>query len=1109
MAERAQRRLGAVMMTDLVDSTATMIRLGPRYKAVADHHDDFVARILTRHGACLRGTGDGFMAIFDSVVVAIEAACELQWALEEYRAAATADDRYHIRIGLSAGELQWGGVQTAQGPAINEAARAEAKAAPDEILATDIVRVLSTLEFGDGFTDPHDVELKGLPGTTKLWTIDWRSRPPRSGPIPLPGAFSAAASRPFFGRHRELAELEEAWGRVAGGSRELVLLRGEAGIGKSTVARTFALAVHAQGASVFSGRCDPDRLVPYQPFVEALGTFTAHVPARSQLFGSNPDALATLTPRAPRGADAAGEGATDADRFFLFEAVTDWLTSNAAEHPVLVVVDDLHWADRPTLQLVRHLLRSQGPEGFLIVATMRDTHSDWSADFEDVLVDFLRLDGVCHSVHLGGLDAAAIAAAVASRAAAIASTHELTEAEQARLVGWLERYTGGNPLFLDSLLDAADIGELVDRVGAPDAVGGGSVPDAIVAQVRPSYRRLGREAQELVAVATVEGHHFRRDVLAEVTGLDPHEIEAGLDQLIEHGLIEAGGKNGEYQFAHRLVRDAMVSVAVGSSLTRLHEAIGRALIALAGADTNTDAGKISLHLSYSPDPVLRATAAHHATSAAQQALRGLAPAVAATHFERALELWATVPNGLGDVERVALLMDLGYARKHSGVPGADHALLDAAEMAEALGDARLMARAALASLRGTWSLTGAIDERKVDVVRRALAAIGDTDPSMSARLLGGLATELTFSADRTERDAAIAEAVAIARRLERDAPDDPHAAATLSRVLQSQHAVLSDPAGLAQRVELVAEMDRRTSTGSAYARFTTATNGYWTAIETGNAAECRRRLAVIEDIAAELDQPRLNAYATFFGSTQCAVSGRLTQALELGARALDLQKAIGEPDAETWWVGIRYIPFLELGRLPELIDDLGRALARAPSLGSMRAGLAHAYAISGEPERCRAQLDELPMERVAMLHQDRLSTLAMMTMASIECDVGDVQTAVRTSLAPFAGSVIFNGSACFGPVEHYLGLLAAAAGDHDAADAHFGAAADLSTRLGAPVLLAETNLAWGATLLERQASGDHARARAITDYASRCAADLDLVLLGQRAERMVELVDAE
>lgn len=1099
MADHNQRRFGAVMMTDMVDSTATMTRLGPRYKALADHHDELVQGVILAHGGEVRGTGDGFMAIFDSVAVAVDAACALQWTLTEYRASASPDDTYHIRIGLSAGELQWGGVQTAQGSAINEAARAESKAARDEILATDIVRTLTVAEFGTMFDEPREVELKGLPGTTRLWRVDWTARPPVPGPIPLPGAFSAAAERPFYGRDSERQFLADIWDRTARGSRELALLGGEAGIGKSTLARTFAADVHAHGAWVLYGRCDPDGLVPYQPIVEALTAFAAHTADQPHLLGSRSAALSTIAPRIATGPAADTDSRLDeSDRYVLFEAITDWLATNAANQPLLLVVDDLNWADRPTLQLVRHLVRSQGTAGFMVLATLRDTQSDWAPDFDDLLVDLQRLDGVCHSITLGGLDAAHIEAAVADR-------HGLAGEAASRLVDTLERYTGGNPLFLDSLLGELSIDDLLAQLDASDAHGDGmSVPDAIILQMRPRYRRLDANAQHLAAIAAVMGQRFRQDVLETVSGLSRPEVEAGLDELVEHGFVQSDHARGVYQFTHGLVRDAMVTVGGGSSVARLHVEIGNALVALAGPDLEAQAAEISLHLSHAVEPQVRADAADFAVRAARQALKRLAPAVAATHYQRALDIWADIPGGLKDEYRTALLMDLGYARKHSGVPGADGALLDAAEMAETVGDPRLMARAALASLRGTWSLTGAVDERKVSVLRRALAGIGEDDPALRARLLGGLASELTFAADRSERDAAIAEAVEIARGLEAASPADPAVQATLSRVLQSQHTVLSEPAGLAQRVELVAEMDERTRSGAPYARFTTATNGYWTSIECGDARGCRQRLAAMEDIAAELDQPRLTAYATFFGSIQSALEGRFDRALEQGAKALDLQKAIGEPDAEAWWVGIRYIPFLQLGRLPELIPDLERALAGVPGLGSMRAGLAHAFALSGDPDRCRVQLDGLPMDRVATLHQDRLTTLAMMAMASIECGFLDVQEEVREALTPFAGTILFNGSACFGPADHYLGLLAAAVEDFDAADAHYGAAADLSSNLAAPVLLAETNISWGSSLLRRRAPGDQVRARALIEYAAHSAEELGLDLLQARAADLVE-----
>ncbi len=228
----------------------------------------------------------------------------------------------------------------------------------------------------------------------------------RSRPVPLPFAGEVDdAGCPFVGRRDELDQLDAAWrsasepgsggggsggGGGGGGGTRLVLLAGEPGIGKTRLAMEAARAAHGQGAAVLVGHCDDGLAVPYQPFAEAMARAVRHLPAEdlAYLLGGRggelvrlvPD-LADLSPSVPVPLSSDPE----TDRYRLFEAIGHALSALARRAPVVLVLDDLHWATKPTLLLLRHVLTRVDPMPLLIVGTYRDTEVDGSHPLSDVL----------------------------------------------------------------------------------------------------------------------------------------------------------------------------------------------------------------------------------------------------------------------------------------------------------------------------------------------------------------------------------------------------------------------------------------------------------------------------------------------------------------------------------------------------------------------------------------------------------------------------------------------------------------------------------------------------------------------------------------------------
>jgi class 3 adenylate cyclase len=587
-----------LLFTDIEGSTRLLQRQRDRYANLLADHDRLLRNAFAAHDGREIGTrGDGFFVAFRRAWDAVRAAVDAQRSLAAH--AWPDGDELRVRMGLHSGEP----TVTSDnyiGLGVHRAARICAAGHGGQILLSNATRelVADDLSQDVALTDLGEHWLKDLDRPEHLYQVLTpdlpRDFPPLNAAtakselarvrLPLPRPLQVATEFPLVGRDRELARVRQLWTKGICGAHA-ALVAGEAGIGKTRLASELALAVHGEGALVLYGRCDEGLAVPYQPWIEALRPAAAAIGldrVRAELGHLAPHITRLLPELDALGRPASADPETE--RYTLFEAVTALLETATRAQRLLLVLDDLHWAARPTLLVLRHLIRSERPLRALVLGTYREAELAADHPLPQLLADLQR-DASATTVRIGGLDECGIAALLQATAG-----HAL-DAEAMAFVRQLQAATGGNPFFIRELLaDLVESGAIYrsgERRTTDLAAAELEVPEGLRHVIRQRVARLSEPAGHALAVAAVAGPTFSLWLLEGVLG-ERSALLDGLDESVSAGLLTEAGP-GEYAFAHALVRQTIYDGHSSARRMRLHRRLGEALEARADADAHVEA----------------------------------------------------------------------------------------------------------------------------------------------------------------------------------------------------------------------------------------------------------------------------------------------------------------------------------------------------------------------------------------------------------------------------------------------------------------------------------------------------------------------------------------
>jgi DNA-binding SARP family transcriptional activator/tetratricopeptide (TPR) repeat protein len=891
---------------------------------------------------------------------------------------------------------------------------------------------------------------------------------PKPTRVPLPSTLAHLSSGEYVGRDSELAALARGWEDAVSGRSALALVAGEPGIGKTALAARFAQHVHAGGATVLFGQCDEQSVVPYQPITQALRSFCR----RSSIL-EEPDTLTPqvadagrLVPELRDRVPGAG-GEREPERYRLFDAVTVLLQMSARNGPALLVLDDLHWADPSTLQMLRHIVRNIDGTRLMVLATYRDTDIGQGHPLLEALAELDR-DRPFERLPLARLEPEESAQLIA---AYLGEPPEAGLAER-----WYER-TEGHPLFLQEglrrpeLVVDADAGELPRRIS-----------DLILRRVA----QLEPERANQLALASVVGLEFDLDVLAALAEASEDAVLASLEDAIERGLVvESSVRADSFRFSHVLIRDALYRRYSRTRRSRLHRRVGEAL---EHAARQRPAAELAHHFFVAHDVV---KTVRYATRAADAAFDALAYEEAASHCERALEALADQGES-ADPERSRLLLRLGNAQRRAGQADVERTFQRVVESARDRGDAEQLA---LAALGGRHYESGERDDARVALLEEALTALGDADSVLRVRVLARLAEALHF-AEAQERALTVSrEGMEVAQRL---GEPDAMIAALLGR-----HAALLHVAHVDERLDV---LRRLVALAGAIGDHELAAHGWqWTVyarFESGDFAGGRQAHATFAALVKELRQPRYEHAGLGWQALFAQLDGELELTERLAQEAFALAERVQGLDPMALFAAQLFFVRREQDRLEELLPIV-EAFVAANDVPRWRAVLVVTLAAVGQSERARAGLWAFNFKTIP---RDLwwLTTIALLAEACAL--VGDDVPArdLHELLAPHAErsvQVVF--ASHLGSVERCLGLLATAAGEWAAAATHFEAALRSHRAAAARALIARTCCDYARSLA---LAGESERTEALLAEALEQARDTDLITGVEAAVRRVRVL---
>jgi tetratricopeptide (TPR) repeat protein len=876
---------------------------------------------------------------------------------------------------------------------------------------------------------------------------------PKNARLPVAG------HRPIVGRARELDVFRAAFDRMLAGRRQLVLIAGEPGIGKTRCAEALADMAEDQGALVLWGRCYEEvGAPPYWPWVQIL---RAYIDASSLdkvrlNVGTAAKDIAALVPELLDSSDHTHQApSTIADsspaRFRTFDAIRQFFHQATQQVPITLVLDNLHWTDAPSLSLLEFLSQELLRSRLLIVGTYRDADASRKTPLMHTL-GALRRDSDVERVHLPRLSQIAIGE-VAKRLCDVSLSDSAIE--------MIYEQTDGNPLFAIELIKV-----LIDEsMGAEIAAVAVKIPAGVHETIGRRLDRLSDRCNELLCLAAVYGRQFTAFEIASAMHEDVPRVLTGLEPALQAGIVQSNvDVSGGYQFTHALIRETIYEDLPAVDRLRLHGRAGDALVGIHSAHLEPVLTRIAHHYHQSVALGNTEKAVDYALLAADSAVRIYAFEDALLHYDRAIETLES--GGLMHDARLARAYILkGSALKQLGqVQQSIEALLEAVNQTCILGSAELLVDVLVLLAMSSRHVR---QQHFVPLLERALAILPAVDSVPRAKALATLAFALRTSTDKSRIQLLVDEALDMASRR-------CDATARCACYQLTVMALRGDPENLQRRLVLGREyIDVARSTDSADLL---AEAYHWQALNYFESGQLQE-LEVLLEHYDSLSTARFGLHQYQVGAHRVTLALLRGEWADLETRIeglLEIGTKTRRDDADGVYGAQMFALNRDLGRIHTVASQI-KEVAASSTKRMWEPGLMLICAEVGLHSEARDIFDRLVERECRAIRRDDMYVTCLVYCAETCCALADAGHAesLYNLLHPYARQVANHPTAvCFGATELYLAMLACAANWPDLARKHFGEALTLNRAMRAWPFLARTLFRYGAFLVTRQADAE-------------------------------------
>jgi len=891
----------------------------------------------------------------------------------------------------------------------------------------------------------------------------------------------------FVGREKEMDELRAGLEDSLSGRGRLMMLVGEPGIGKTRTSEEFATYARLRNVQVLWGRCYEGEGAPaYWPWVQIIRSYVHDKEPKELMSEMGPGAadiaevVSEVKERLP-GLPAPPTLEPEQARFRLFDSITTFLKNASKDKPLMVVLDDMHWADKPSLLLLQFLAKELRGSRLMVLGTYRDVELRRQHPLAQTLGELNR-ENLSQRVLLRGLTENDVRRFV-----------EVTAGTSPPdgLVAAVYKETEGNPFFVNEIvrLLVAD-----GRLEHAESVSSWSVtiPQSVKEVVGRRLDHLSEECNRVLTIGAVIGREFGLRLIEKVSEVKGDRLLEALEEAMGARVIaELPRTTDQYWFSHALIRETLYEELSTTRRVRLHRQIGEALEEM---DAEGNLPQLAYHFAEAAPGGDIEKAVEYARKAGEKAVALYAWEDAVAQFERALQV-LDLQTSVDESLRCDLLLALADARFGTGDEQAGQETYKrASDVARHLKEGDRFALAALGYSR-SFSV-GNIDETVTALLKEALVALSEADSALRARLLSRLGRELYFGfLEESER--LKQEGVEVARRV-----GDKRA--LVEALFNRMWGVGNELRGAENRIRESSEMIRLAEeTGdrqmASFAVFQLITNR----MIVGDAEGAVADLEHYARVAAELRMPQFDWQLQLMRGMRAMFAGTVTEAEELAQRALAVGQRVN-PDVAMQMFGAQiYAIRREQGRLAEMEPGIKGFVQLYPAIPAWRTALAFNYAERDMSEDARAEFETLASDDFGIFPRDGNWPIAIALLAETCAVLGDQERAayLYNELLPVGDRSIIVGACvdCYGSTHRLLGLLATTMERWEDAERHFQDAIEMNTRMNAGRFAGWTFHRYADMLLRRDGPGDREKALSLLSQALDVAERLGLTALLERS----------